>query len=456
MPEIATFDENSRIIRVKIRDSTSTTGAGKTGLTFASTGLIISTIASSEASATAYTVAAGKVEDISTLGTYAAPTATKCRFKQVDSTNHPGLYEIQLADARFAIAGSKSLIVSVLGATGIVPVDVHIPLTGFDLGDADPSVDVTKVAGVTVTTSTAMIGVNVVTVGGTTQTARDMGVSVLIAPGTATGQLSVAAGVIAANVTNIAGSAVSTTTAQIGTNVVAISGDTTATDNLETACDGGTFNLGGGGVVAASVTTKTGYELAADQAVNVTKIAGTTVSTNSAQIGVNVVAISGDTTATDNLETACDGGTFNMGGGGIVASSVTTKTGYELAADQAVNITKIAGTTVSTASAQIGVNLIDIAGTTVSSASAQIGVNVVAITSGMLNGIADAILKRDWTEITGEASRSVLNALRVLRNAIKGTGATKSVKKEDDSTEAFSIVCTTATSADVILETDPS
>jgi hypothetical protein len=47
---------------------------------------------------------------------------------------------------------------------------------------------------------------------------------------------------------------------------------------------------------------------------------------------VDTVSISGDSTAADNLEAACDGGTYNVGGGAVVAASVTTKTGYELAA----------------------------------------------------------------------------------------------------------------------------
>ena len=129
----ATFDQNSVIVRVKILDSTATTGAGKTGLTSASTGLIISTIADSEAAATTYTVAASNVETITTLGTYSAPTASKCRFKEVDATNHPGVYELQFADARFSISGSKSLLVSILGATGAAQCDAVIPLPVVDL-----------------------------------------------------------------------------------------------------------------------------------------------------------------------------------------------------------------------------------------------------------------------------------------------------------------------------------
>lgn len=116
------------ILRVKILNSSLTTGAGLTGLTSASSGLIISTIANNEATATTYTVAGSTIETITTLGTFAAPTATKCRFKEVDATNHPGVYEIQIADARWAVSNARSVIVSVLGATNAAQVDAEIQL----------------------------------------------------------------------------------------------------------------------------------------------------------------------------------------------------------------------------------------------------------------------------------------------------------------------------------------
>jgi len=125
-------DADSITLRLKILDSSTTTGAGLTNLTFESAGLVISTIADNEATATAYTQAGSTIETIATLGTYAAPTATKCRFKEVDSTNHPGVYEIQLADARFAVASAKSLLVSISGATNCAETDAVIPLRGVD------------------------------------------------------------------------------------------------------------------------------------------------------------------------------------------------------------------------------------------------------------------------------------------------------------------------------------
>lgn len=51
------------------------------------------------------------------------------------------------------------------------------------------------------------------------------------------------------------------------------------------------------GTTSRALTDKAGFSLAADQAVNVTKIAGTTVDTSSAQIGVNVVNWKGSAAA---------------------------------------------------------------------------------------------------------------------------------------------------------------
>ncbi len=126
----------SNVFRVKLRDSSLTTGAGLTGLSSSSTGLIISTIADNESAATAYTVAGSTVEGITTLGTFAAPTATKVRFKEVDATNHKGLYEVQIADARFAVSSAKSLTVSFVGAVNLAQCDVVIPLRAVDPYDS--------------------------------------------------------------------------------------------------------------------------------------------------------------------------------------------------------------------------------------------------------------------------------------------------------------------------------
>lgn len=140
----------SIILRVKIRDSSSTTGAAKTGLTSSSSGLIISTIADNEATPTVYAQASSNIETITTLGTFAAPTSGKCRFKEVDATNHPGLYEVQIANARYAVTNARSVVITLSGVANMEQVDAEIQLepvpadaryvggtlqTGIDLGD---------------------------------------------------------------------------------------------------------------------------------------------------------------------------------------------------------------------------------------------------------------------------------------------------------------------------------
>lgn len=135
MKEILKRGATSNILRVFLPDSTSTSGAGKTGLTNSSSGLIISTIADVEATATTYTSAASNVETITTLGTFAAPSSGKARFKEVDATNFPGIYEIQIADARFNVSNATTLLVSVL-CTGVAPTFAEMQLVTVDLYDS--------------------------------------------------------------------------------------------------------------------------------------------------------------------------------------------------------------------------------------------------------------------------------------------------------------------------------
>ena len=109
----------------------SDTGQGLTGLSGSSTGLIIATQCDNEAAATVYSQAAGTIQTITTLGTFAAPSASNCRFKEIDSTNEKGEYQFQFDNARFAVAGAKFLEVSWTGATNLLDGGVHDP-TDFD------------------------------------------------------------------------------------------------------------------------------------------------------------------------------------------------------------------------------------------------------------------------------------------------------------------------------------
>lgn len=194
--------QTSVVLRIKLQDSTVTTGAGKTGMSSTSSGLIISTIADNEATATAYTVAGSTIDTITTLGTFAAPTTGHCRFKEVDSTNHKGLYEIQISDARFAVSGAKSLTVSLSGVTGMAECDFLVPLRKVDLYDGVRG-------GMTAFPNVASGSAGALLVDGTgTAAIANASGQVLVQSGTGTGQLSVAAGIAAVNVTQNAGTAI--------------------------------------------------------------------------------------------------------------------------------------------------------------------------------------------------------------------------------------------------------
>jgi hypothetical protein len=123
------------IILVKLVDATSGTGAGKTGLVAGSDGLRIASKADVEATSVACT---GSNIEIPTspIGTYQAPSGSdKCRFREIDAVNHPGIYEVFLPAARFAVSGARSLLVSI-SATETTQADLEYQLTaGLDVND---------------------------------------------------------------------------------------------------------------------------------------------------------------------------------------------------------------------------------------------------------------------------------------------------------------------------------
>jgi len=150
--QVIAYRENgdtSNIERVFLyKDSGATAGTEGdpiTGLTNASTGLIISTIAHNEATAVTDTSAAtSSIETITTLGTYATPTAGFVRFKEVDATNLPGLYEIQWENARYAVASGLWLDVCISGVADLAPFHGRIytnpiPANAIELGGAAQS-----------------------------------------------------------------------------------------------------------------------------------------------------------------------------------------------------------------------------------------------------------------------------------------------------------------------------
>jgi len=107
----------SQIALIFVQNNSLTTGLGLTGLTYASSGLVCyykRNAASADASVALVTA---------TLGTFASGG-----FKEVDSTNMPGVYEIGIPNAALA-SGADSVVLCLQGATNMAPVLLEIELT---------------------------------------------------------------------------------------------------------------------------------------------------------------------------------------------------------------------------------------------------------------------------------------------------------------------------------------
>lgn len=78
-----------------------------------------------------------------------------------------------------------------------------------------------------------------------------------------------------------------------------------------------------------------------------------------------------------------------------------------------------------------------------------------------INNIADAVLNRDLTTAAASstftlASRSLLNAVRFLRNKWSISGGTLTVTAENDTTTAWTSAITTTSGANPVTATDPA
>ena len=215
------------------------------------------------------------------------------------------------------------------------------------------------------------------------------------------------------------------TTTPPDVNVARISGDSTAADNLEAAADGTGYNLGGGSVVAASVTGAVG---------SVTGAVGSVTAT----VNANVTQLSGDSAAADNAEAFFDG--TGYAGTGNVIPTVTTVTNA-VAAD----VTKISGDT--TAADNLEAALDGTGGVTLSA-------TLSALSTTERNAVADALLDRN---VAGGSStgRKVKEALAFLRNKWAISGGTLTVYDTGDSTALFTATITTA-AGDPVTTVDPA
>lgn len=153
----------SEIWEVFVRDSSSTTGAGLTGLAF------------NTASLTAYYHRnTGTTATAITLVTMTVGTFTSSGFKEIDATNMPGWYQFCPPDAAIA-SGAKSCGFHLKGATNMAPLPIEVQLVSYnpDAALATP----TNITAGTITTVTNLTNLPAITANWLTAagTAADFG-----------------------------------------------------------------------------------------------------------------------------------------------------------------------------------------------------------------------------------------------------------------------------------------
>lgn len=173
--------------------------------------------------------------------------------------------------------------------------------------------------------------------------------------------------------------------------------------------------------------------------------------------GANVKSISGDTTAADNLEALLDGtgGTITGGFTGNITGNVTGSVG-SVAANVTVgtNNDKTGYTLTQAFPANFAALGINGSGHILTVATCQVNSDFVIPPTATEN--ADALLKRDWSAVSGEAARSVLNAMRAIRNKSYRDGSYIRFTKENDSTIAWSVVASVDGDAQPIIGLTPA
>jgi hypothetical protein len=208
---------------------------------------------------------------------------------------------------------------------------------------------------------------------------------------------------------------------------------------------------------------------AISQSVNVYPVGYDETATN---LPSDVVSISGDSTAADNLEAACDGTTYNIGGGAVVAASVTGAVGSVSAggiaassfAAGAIDATAIADTAIRAAK-------FDSAAITSTALAAdcitanQIATNAIHATAIAQNAITASVLATDavseiadgvWDEARsghvaagsfGEGVASVTGAVGSVTGNVGGnvTGSVGSVAAGGIASTSFAAGAITAT-----------
>ncbi len=427
----------SKRILIFIQDARAVDGSGLTGLTNATTSLTCYYAREDDGNA------AGTVVSLqsATRGSF-----TSSGFVEKDATNMPGWYEFDPPNAAL-VSGAQWVVFHFQGAANMVPCPVRIQLVAYNPNDgvrlgltALPNAAAAASGGLLINgANTGTVTLAALTVTGAT---------------TLTGNVALAAGLtITQSTTNGAG--LSITGNGTGQGIISTGGATgpgakfvgggTSGDGIDIATTSGdglsiTPTAGSALVLTANGTSKHGAVI--------TGGTGGTSDGLKAVAGTGGVPIRGDLTSniTGNLS-----GSVGSVTSGVTVTTNSDKTGYALSSN-GVQAIWDALTSALTTVGSVGKWILDKLDVVVSTRLATLGYT----TPPTVTENADGLLKRDMSAVSGEASRSPLNALRALRNKVSIASTTLTVTKEDDTSSAWTAAITTDASQDPISAIDPT
>ena len=334
----------SKLVDIFVQDSSSTTGQGLTGLAYNSGSLTAYYHRDTDSSATAITLVT------MTVGTWASGG-----FKEIGSSNMPGVYQLGIPNAAIA-SGATSVVIMLKGASNMAPVVLEIELTAVDNQDA------TRMGLSALPNAAAAATGGLPTV--------DSNNAVKLQSGTGSNQISLSSGLVTlAGVTHTGATIPTVTTTGTATNVTTVNGlasgvitATSIASNAITAAKIATDAIGAAQLAADAVT-----EIQTGLATPTNITAGTiTTVTNLTNAPTN-----GDFTATmkASITTAATSATPSV--------TVSDKTGFRLSSTGVQDIwDKL--TSALTTSGSVGKLIVDYLNASISSIADLIGTPTAA------------------------------------------------------------------------------
>ena len=289
----------SKMVDIFVQDSSSTTGAGLSGLVYNSGSLTAYYHRDTDSAATAITLAT------MTVGTWATGG-----FKEISSTNMPGVYQLGIPNAALA-SGATSVVIMLKGATNMAPVVLEIELTAWDNQNATTG----GLSALPNAAAAANGGLPTV----------DANNAVKVQSGTGANQISLSSGLVTlAGVTHTGATIPTVTTTGTATNVTTVNGlasgvitatsiaadAITAAKIADGAIDAATFAAGAITASAIAADAITDAKVASD--VTIASVTGS-VGSVTGNVGGNVAGSVGSVT------TVSDKTGYSLSSGGIQA-----------------------------------------------------------------------------------------------------------------------------------------